>query len=222
MSARRHTKPQPTRTAPKLRTPRAKGKGPVLPDAVTGFLKADAEKVRYELLPSHALHQVAQVFTFGAKKYADENYLKGAAWRRYLGAGLRHLHAFARGEDNDAETGLSHLAHLCCCALMLLELQRVGTGTDDRVKGVSQLEDAATVPKLHATESYERPLPTFGQPWDLGQGLRLWVADDSDNSGTYLCLMVGGEDLGLADSSYLDEPELRRELARWVRLRSGS
>jgi hypothetical protein len=100
----------------------------------SGFVKHDAEKVRHELVPSHALEQVARVFTFGAKKYADENYLRGTNWRRYIGAALRHLHAFARGEDNDPETGESHLAHLICCAMMLLELKRVGTGTDDRVK----------------------------------------------------------------------------------------
>lgn len=109
-------------------TPKAKA------EPSNGFVKHDAEKVRYELLPSHALDQVAKVFTFGARKYADENYLKGTGWRRYIGAALRHLHAFARGEDNDPETGVSHLAHLACCALMLLELQRVKTGTDDRVK----------------------------------------------------------------------------------------
>lgn len=102
--------------------------------ATSGFVKHDSEKVRHELVPSFALEQVAKVFTFGAKKYADENYLKGTNWRRYIGAALRHLHAFARDEDADPETGCSHLAHLACCALMLMELQRVATGTDDRIK----------------------------------------------------------------------------------------
>ena len=105
----------------------------------TGFVKHDAEKVRPELLPPAALLKVARVFTFGARKYAAENYLQGTNWRRYTGAALRHLLAFCTGENDDPETGESHLAHLCCCAMMLMELQRVGTGTDDRVKSTPTL-----------------------------------------------------------------------------------
>ena len=103
-------------------------------DPGTGFKKADQEKIRWELLPFAQLEKVARVFTYGAKKYADENYLKGTTWRRYLGAACRHLTSWAMGEENDPESGEPHLAHAICSILMLMELQRVGTGTDDRVK----------------------------------------------------------------------------------------
>ena len=71
-------------------------------------------------------------------------------------------------------------------------------------------------------ETYTGALPTYEDPWELGQGLRMWAADESDISGTYLCLKVSGEDRGVADSAYLDEPDLRRELARWSHLKKGS
>lgn len=100
----------------------------------TGFKKFDSDKVRMELLPPAALEQVAKVFTYGARKYSEENYLLGTNYRRYCGAVLRHTWAFMRGEDMDPESGLSHLAHAACNCLMLLELLRVNTGKDDRIK----------------------------------------------------------------------------------------
>nr|WP_244982022.1 dATP/dGTP diphosphohydrolase domain-containing protein [Corallococcus exercitus] len=58
-------------------------------------------------------------------------------WRRYVGAALRHTLAFARGEDTDPETGLSHLAHTAACLMILRELQIDSLGSDDRIKGAA-------------------------------------------------------------------------------------
>lgn len=103
--------------------------------------KYDSAKARPELLPVDALMAVAEVLTYGAKKYStdtesgDDNWRKpGFTWRRLLGSSLRHLLAFMRGEDKDPESGLSHLAHLACNALFLLEHQLKGLGKDDRFK----------------------------------------------------------------------------------------
>ena len=116
---------------------------------MTSFRKDDQGKPRFELIPPKALEQVARSFTHGAKEYGEENYLReGATYRRYLGAAYRHLNAWAAGEDTDAPTGLSHLAALAANALILLEMHRRGTGTDDRLKDTDfdlyldeQLED---------------------------------------------------------------------------------
>lgn len=54
------------------------------------------------------------------------------AWSRLYAALLRHLWAWWRGQDRDPETGLSHLAHVCCCALFLLSYHLRKAGTDDR------------------------------------------------------------------------------------------
>lgn len=97
-------------------------------------VKFDTEKKRLELLPFLALEQVGDVFTYGAKKYGAFNYRKGMSWSRLIGAALRHLFAFARGENKDPESGLLHLAHCACCILMLIDAVLLELGEDDRWK----------------------------------------------------------------------------------------
>jgi len=98
----------------------------------TSGTKHDQHKIRMELLSPIALEKIAQVLTFGAQKYADHNWRKGIKWSRVLGAALRHLFAWARGEDKDPETGLSHLAHAGCCIMFLLEYELTHKNLDDR------------------------------------------------------------------------------------------
>ncbi len=112
----------------------------VLENSVVEGVKLDAGKPRADLLPADALLEVAAVLDYGAKKYAARNWEKGMAWGRLSGALLRHLFAWMGGEERDPESGLRHLAHAACCALMLqaLTLRAVGTkalSNDDR--GVS-------------------------------------------------------------------------------------
>lgn len=101
---------------------------------MSGAHKHDGAKVRVDLLPDDAVWAVAQVLTLGAAKYAPDNWAKGMAWRRLVGAAQRHLKAFASGEDADDETGLLHTAHAACCCLFLVAYQLRNLGTDDRVK----------------------------------------------------------------------------------------
>jgi hypothetical protein len=96
--------------------------------------KFDSGKVRVELLPEMALVEVAKVLAFGAEKYGVDNWRKGMAWRRLIGAALRHLWAWSTGVDRDEETGLSHLAHAACCVLFLIDYETRRVGTDDRFK----------------------------------------------------------------------------------------
>lgn len=98
------------------------------------FKKGDSDKNRLELLPPHSLMAIAEIFTFGAKKYDDFNYMKCTKWSRYYGALQRHLNAWYSGEELDAETGKSHLYHAGCCIMILIELQDFGKGEDDRPK----------------------------------------------------------------------------------------
>jgi hypothetical protein len=87
---------------------------------VTG-VKYDNGKPQWSLLPFRALGQVVEVLTYGAKKYAPDNWKKVPdARRRYIDAGFRHLTAYASGETNDPETGKHHLAHAICCMLYLV------------------------------------------------------------------------------------------------------
>jgi hypothetical protein len=97
-----------------------------------GAKKFDTEKTQHELLSDLAIEELAKVLTFGAKKYAADNWRKGMAWRRLIGAARRHLAAFSRGEDVDPESGLSHVAHAMCCLMFLEEYRQAANGTDDR------------------------------------------------------------------------------------------
>lgn len=97
-------------------------------------IKEDIGKNRLDLLPVGPLEDIAEILTFGAKKYADHNWRNGFKWSRLLGACMRHLFAWSRGEKADPETGKSHLAHAGCCILFLLEHEKRGLGEDDRYK----------------------------------------------------------------------------------------
>jgi hypothetical protein len=88
--------------------------------------KHDDGKAPLSLLPTAALGPIAEVLAFGAKKYSPTNWKHVRPGRRYLDAALRHLHAFADGEDNDTESGLSHLAHAGACVLFAIALHAGG------------------------------------------------------------------------------------------------
>jgi Domain of unknown function (DUF5664) len=101
---------------------------------MAGGMKHDQDKPQMELISSTWIEGVAAVLTFGAKKYAAHNWRKGIAQSRLLGATLRHLFAYSRGEDLDPETGLCHLYHASCCIMFASELRITHPELDDRWK----------------------------------------------------------------------------------------
>src|SRR5262245_13387302 len=91
-----------------------------------------------QLVPPEAVLAMAEVLTYGALKYGPEE------WRtepfvgvsRMHGGVLRHLTAWARGDDVDRKeeggSGLEHLAHaLAGLAIMYAKL-KTQPGVDDR------------------------------------------------------------------------------------------
>lgn len=87
--------------------------------------KDDAGKEQWSLLPWEALKGVVRVLTFGARKYAPDNWRKVPdARRRYTDAFFRHFVAWKLGEKTDPETGESHLSHALCCLLFIDALER--------------------------------------------------------------------------------------------------
>lgn len=87
-------------------------------------LKFDDDKARMDLIPPHAEQMLAMVLTFGAKKYAPDNWrLVENPEQRYVAAAMRHINTYRSGELLDPETGLPHLAHAMCCLAFLIELQ---------------------------------------------------------------------------------------------------
>lgn len=65
--------------------------------------RKNSNKVRYDLLEPFAQLQKAQIFTKGARKYAPNNWLQGMAWSTCYASALRHMAAWARGEDYDID-----------------------------------------------------------------------------------------------------------------------
>lgn len=89
-------------------------------------IKYDENKLRFDLIDPHFHKDVAEVLSFGAAQYGENNW-KGLedARNRYIGAAERHLNAIKRGEIFDEESGLPHAAHLGCNAMFLHYLDRV-------------------------------------------------------------------------------------------------
>jgi hypothetical protein len=86
--------------------------------------KDDQGKPQYRLLPTRGLAAIVDVLTFGAVKYAPDNWQRvDNASARYEDAMLRHLFAWKAGETNDPESGLPHLAHAGCCLLFLMHFE---------------------------------------------------------------------------------------------------
>jgi hypothetical protein len=54
-------------------------------------------KGRMDLLPFHAIIELAKLYEAGAKKYGDGNWRLGMPLSRYLNSALRHLFKFAMG-----------------------------------------------------------------------------------------------------------------------------
>lgn len=98
----------------------------------TEGVKDDSGKLRLDLLPVMPLFLVSDVYTRGAKKYADDNWRKGLKWRRVFGALLRHAFKWFSGERCDPEDGQHHLASVVWCALTLMEYEVTHPELDDR------------------------------------------------------------------------------------------
>ena len=84
-------------------------------------MKFDDGKPDWSLVPFESLEGMVKVLEFGAKKYAGWNWTNdgGFPYTRVLRSCLRHLFAYMRGEDNDPESGLSHIHHAMCNLLFI-------------------------------------------------------------------------------------------------------
>lgn len=96
--------------------------------------KNDTGKPPLALLSPDALIEIAKVLDYGQRKYSSWNWKSGFVWSRVISAVLRHIFAWLKGEDKDAETGLSHLAHAACGLMFLIDFEVNGIGQDDRYK----------------------------------------------------------------------------------------
>lgn len=106
--------------------------------------KFDTDKAPMALLDPSFLEGVASVLGFGANKYAAHNWRNGIQYSRLISAAYRHLGAINRGEDIDAESGLSHSYHLGCCVMFLASMMETRKDLDDRWKAPVARTDPTT------------------------------------------------------------------------------
>ena len=87
-------------------------------------VKNDTDKNRLDLIEPEFIEKVGEVLTFGANKYAPNNW-QGVedAEDRYYAAAMRHLLAWRKGEKLDEESGINHLAHVATNMMFLLHFE---------------------------------------------------------------------------------------------------
>lgn len=74
--------------------------------------KYDAGKSRVDLVEPAFIFDVANVLSYGAAKYGEQNWQHVENGQdRYYAAALRHLLAHRSGQVLDDESGQTHLAH---------------------------------------------------------------------------------------------------------------
>src|SRR6185437_7042999 len=109
-------------------------------DPETGGRKGQ-KLARFDMIPSDVLWELAEHYGKGESKYpSDEtglpNWQRGYDWRLSVAALQRHLHSFLQGEDEDPETGSSHLTAVMWHAIALRFFQLHRLGHDYRNQGL--------------------------------------------------------------------------------------
>lgn len=71
--------------------------------------KYDQAKPDMTHIPIEAMYAMGEAFTYGAKKYAADNYREGLLVRRQIAAALRHIYQFLDEGNIDQESGCKHI-----------------------------------------------------------------------------------------------------------------
>ena len=97
--------------------------------------KFGKQKPSLGLIPKIALEAAAAAHQIGAEKYGAWNWReKDVSSMVYINAILRHIQEWKEVEDNDPETGASHLGNVIACCSILLDAQDNNCLIDDRPK----------------------------------------------------------------------------------------
>jgi len=98
-------------------------------------LAGSKKPATWSVMPRWVSLLVGRIMTVGAAKYGAFNYRESAiAASTYEDALERHLQLWFDGEDNDPETGESHLASVIAGCTLLLDAQATGKLVDNRQK----------------------------------------------------------------------------------------
>ena len=85
------------------------------------------------LIPPSAEIAESMVMALGAAKYGQCNWRTSPVRASvYISAAKRHLAQWLDGQDNDQESGVTHLAHARACMGILIDAEATGNMIDDR------------------------------------------------------------------------------------------
>lgn len=106
-------------------------------DTIGGSLNPkDAQgvaKVPLHHVPSQVMMEVGLAMMEGARKYGSHNYrIAGVRTSVYYDALQRHVMAFWEGQDNDPDSGLSHITKAIATLVVLRDAYITGNVVDDR------------------------------------------------------------------------------------------
>lgn len=91
-----------------------------------------------QFIPPVAIIEESAVMALGAAKYGAFNWQDDPVdATTYYSAAMRHLLQWFSGEDVDAESGASHLAHVRACMGIIMDAKASGSLIDDRPKCAS-------------------------------------------------------------------------------------
>lgn len=141
--------------------------------------KDDSEKAPLSLISHIAIEQEARVMDFGRKKYDAWNWSRGIKFSRVLSALLRHAFAYAGGEMYDKETGISHMAHVRCCAAFLLDYEVNHPELND----LRKKEETIFIGNKEGHEITALGYATNKQNSYYGSGAQTFNRQDNDSTG---------------------------------------
>jgi hypothetical protein len=170
---------------------------------------------------------VGKVMTFGATKYAPNNWRRGMKWSRCINSLKRHVSAFEKGVDYDEETGLMHLEHAATNIAFLLEYYRIHPELDDRQHtylqpkriGVDLDEVCVNFTGMYAKHTTSTATPShWNYSRDMMNNFALWQEDGTLAAKYLECEpLIKGEDLPFEPVVYLTNRPVDSAISReWL------
>ena len=122
------------------------------------------KKVPFSTIPTQVVMEIGLAMLEGSRKYGRHNYRRaGIRASVYYDALHRHMNAWWEGEDNDPDSGLSHITKALATLAVLRDGIMNELWTDDRPPKVKNKNWVKDMNKKAAEiiERYPNPLPPF-------------------------------------------------------------
>lgn len=133
-------------------------------EALISFWSGDDDAIHAVLdgLTDDDYQLAAEVFAYGARKYAAWNWAKGMPWSVPVACYLRHM-LTADPDSEDGESGIAHRGHAVCNLIMLAQFASLCPDMDDRPQEirpewhvkVERAQEAVTDVRLSGPDRFE-------------------------------------------------------------------